>query len=213
MDADFWTERWNQSNTPWHQSEPEALLTKYFPKEKTKSALIPLCGKSLDVLWISKNSEKVIGVELSPIACQAFFEEQNFSYKTESYKDFKIFNSLNIELWCGDFFKLPTETYQSVDFIYDRAAIIALPPNLRQLYANKLIEIAQASTSSDFQILMIGRVDEGLQDGPPFQVADAEIHKLFSEKLNLEILEKISRPSRADPKLQLVETVYRITRK
>lgn len=213
MEAEFWKKRWIEQNTPWHQSEPEPLLTKYFSKKGAKQILVPLCGKSLDVLWISNTSDKVIGVELSPIACQRFFEEQSVNYKTECQRDFKVFSSKNIELWCGDFFKLPAKVYLTVDFIYDRAAIIALPPALQEAYANKIIEISETSTANNFQILMIGRVDEGLQDGPPFQVGDSDIDKLFSQKMNVEILEKISRPSRGDPKLQLIETAYKLTLK
>lgn len=40
---------------------------------------VPLCGKSLDMIWLAQQGHEVIGVELSPVAVEDFFRENGLN--------------------------------------------------------------------------------------------------------------------------------------
>src|SRR5665647_3863458 len=76
MEKDFWLERWEQEQTGFHQNEINPYLRQHWQHLAGNGPVfVPLCGKSLDMLWLRKQGLDVVGVELSPIAVEAFFEE------------------------------------------------------------------------------------------------------------------------------------------
>ena len=60
------------------------LATDTHPNE-TSCILVPLCGKSKDLIWLQKHFHQVIGVELVPQAVKVFFEENQIT-PTHSFK-------------------------------------------------------------------------------------------------------------------------------
>ena len=78
MDAEFWLERWREGRTHFHQTRITPLLQKYWPTlavPKGGRVLVPLAGKSLDMVWLAAQGHAVLGVELSQLAVDQFFEE------------------------------------------------------------------------------------------------------------------------------------------
>lgn len=141
MDRDYWLERWKKNEIGFHRSEINPYLVTYFRELNLRPGdhiFVPLCGKSLDMLWLLQQGYKVTGVELSTIACQNFFTENNLTYKLHKVDNFQqYFHNDQLQILCGDFFDLEPEKLM-VNAIYDRAALIALPPSLRERYAKKL---------------------------------------------------------------------------
>ncbi len=79
MEIDFWQQRWQDDQTGFHMLEVNEHLIRYWPGVSTRSAstaFVPLCGKSLDLLWLAKQQSSVMGVECSEKAVKAFFAEQ-----------------------------------------------------------------------------------------------------------------------------------------
>ena len=137
MDSEFWTTVWSEGRTNFHQEDYHDKLTEYFPQlnpEKGQRVLVPLCGKSKDLLWLHGLKLHVHGIELHNQAVESFFAENELSpVKKTQDQDFAHYTHENIVISCGDFFKLDeNDTY---DFIYDRASLVALPSPMRKGYA------------------------------------------------------------------------------
>ena len=78
MGKDYWLERWEQEETGFHQSDTNPYLCQYWKElylDQDDTVFVPLCGKSQDMLWLSAQNHKVLGVELSAIAVEGFFKE------------------------------------------------------------------------------------------------------------------------------------------
>ena len=140
MDAEFWVKSWKEGRTNFNQAKYHDKLTEYFPHllpQKGQKVLVPLCGKSIDLLWLRERGLDVHGVELYEQAVKKFFEENALlPHQINRDSDFTHYTHNNIAISCGDFSKLNAEN--AYDFIYDRAARVALPMYLRKDYARVL---------------------------------------------------------------------------
>lgn len=179
MEASFWHKCWERNSLGFHQETVHPFLEKcLLPhlKKQNQRVFVPLCGKSLDMFWLAEHME-VVGSELSDIACHDFFSEQHIAYEKEDVGDFNCFSFDNISLWQGDFFKLSSSSFEPFDWIYDRAAIIALPRELR----NKYVQHLRSFLSKGTKILLISlEFPEHELSGPPFPVTEQEVRELFN---------------------------------
>ncbi len=147
MDPSFWHDRWENQDIGFHQADIHALLPKYWPRLELASdapVFVPLCGKSLDMVWLAQQGHRVIGAELSQRAIDDFFAERGLAPTTRASGSFTVKSAGPYELWCGDFFDLPRAAVAGVAGVYDRAALIALPPSLRERYADTLTALLPA---------------------------------------------------------------------
>ena len=63
METKFWIERWEEGQIGFHQSEVNAHLQNFWPKldiPEGSQILVPLCGKTHDLLWLLKEGYKVL---------------------------------------------------------------------------------------------------------------------------------------------------------
>ena len=181
MQADFWHEMWASGEVGFHQKQVNAFLTEFWPKLNLRSnaeILVPLCGKTLDMLWLREAGHSVIGVELSQKALDEFLHENNLNADLAKHDKFCGYELPEMKLLCGDFFHLSANDCLNVKAVYDRAAIIALPPHMRQSYALHLQEILPAGCKI---LMVIMEYDQNLMAGPPFSVRESEIAALFAE--------------------------------
>ncbi len=174
---------------------------------------MPLCGKSLDMFWLAERFD-VVGSELSDIACRDFFEEQDLTYIAEKSGEHCCYSVENITLYQGDFFKLSPPALGHFDWIYDRAALIAMPKAMQQAYVNKLVEFMSPNTR--LFLITLEFPQEELE-GPPFPVFQSDVARLFSD-FNIEHLadKKIADKQFARRRFDvsyLIERVYLITNK
>lgn len=181
MQHDFWLNCWQKTQIGFHQDELQPLLVEYFPTLTQRSngnVLIPLCGKTSDLLYFCEHLNfNVIGNELSEIACQDFFAENNLPVEITKHGVFNLYKSEKLTIYQGDFFSLQPDSFTDFDWIYDRAAIIALPIELRKQYAEH-IKLFLAEKSKLFLITL--EFDQNEKPGPPFSVSSKEIHSLFN---------------------------------
>jgi thiopurine S-methyltransferase len=190
MELSYWISRWTKGNTGFHMENgypglEKHLSTIHLPADSV--ALVPLCGKSHDMILLSKKFEKVIGVEISEQAITQFFEENNLNAEQFHYAGFTIFRSGNIEIWCGDFFKLPGKKLPGISMIYDKAALTALPKSMRLKYSDKLTNLSGNDTKL---LLHIFEYPQEEMNGPPFSISPGEARNLFKEKFTVKPLEK-----------------------
>jgi thiopurine S-methyltransferase len=175
MKPEYWHHKWETSNTRFHRSDVHPYLAKFHRHLPAGTVFVPLCGKTLDMDWLEKQGRKVVGAELSPIACRSFFEENKRSYDTSMRSGFTVFTGKNISLWCGDFFKLPADALEGVTGVYDRAATIALPPEVRPRYHSRLAEL----TNRAALLLITIEYPQEQVEGPPFCVPEEEVRELL----------------------------------
>ncbi len=192
MEKDFWLKAWEEGRTRFHNQQPNTDLLQYFPlfKSQVTEAFVPLCGKSIDMHFLHQAGLEVTGVELSPLAVEQFkhdSKELGLEWTETELSQHVLSQTESLNLYCGDLFELPAEVLESVDFIYDRAAIVALPPELRLKYATWIKE----TFKQPHQILLISfEYDQVLCEGPPFSVTEAEIRQLFSDSYTIELLDR-----------------------
>lgn len=190
MELSYWRSKWKKGKTGFHMDGGYPGLEKHWPSLQLSSqaiVFVPLCGKTKDLLFLSEQCSKVIGVEISEIAIHQFLTENNLKARSSSFAEFTIYQTKNIQLWNGDFFKLPKHKLAPFDLIYDKAALIALPPEIRKQYAKKILSFSSEHT----QILLhLFEYNQEEMNGPPFSVSIREIEERFGEKFVLKILEK-----------------------
>lgn len=186
MHSDFWHDRWREGRIGFHLQETNPLLQRGWPALNSRSrgrVLVPLCGKTLDMIWLREQGHEVLGVELSDLACQAFFDEQRIVADTHDEEGFSVRSYEGLELYCGDLFALPQRCYDSVAWVYDRAALVAFPPEMRKKYVQTLLEKLPAGVS----ILLITLEFDEVQ-GPPFSVSEREVRALYEPRYEIETL-------------------------
>jgi thiopurine S-methyltransferase len=167
-----WLSRWENGHTGWHQAGGNSALRKFWPQLGSGSrVLVPLCGKSSDLLWLAGQGYKVTGVELSEIAVRAFFDESGLSFKLEEAGGLKWFRCLehSVTVVCGDYFKFSDAPF---DALYDRAALVALPPHMRPGYIKHTKNLLKPGAP---QLLITLEFDQSKANGPPFSVDSDEV--------------------------------------
>ena len=181
MEHEFWHERWAKEQTGFHEGTVNQYLHDHWPElagTGTDAVFVPLCGKAHDMWWLNDRGHPIIGVELSDIACKDFFEEAGEKAKVHPGEPFTTFKHDDLQLWCGDFFQLVPDDLKHIRLVYDRAALIALPPEMRQGYVDHLTAV----TPEGVQMLLITLdYDSNEMQGPPFNVSDDEVFKLYGE--------------------------------
>jgi thiopurine S-methyltransferase len=188
MNAEFWIEKWEKNAIGFHQQDINNHLQAYWQQLKPEpgsQVLVPLCGKSKDMLWLCGQGHSVLGVELSPIAVNSFFSENAIKPNISQQGSFKRWESAGLVILEGDFFALSAEDAKNIGGVFDRAAMVALPPELRQQYSQHL----QNSLPDKVGILLVVfEYDQVVMSGPPFSVAEAEIRQQFQHNYEITLL-------------------------
>lgn len=188
MHKEFWHDRWQKKDVGFDQEQPNSLLQKYFSHLNLQPGaliFVPLCGKSVDMLWLAEQGYQVIGVELNLQACELFFNHYQIPYQAKQQQNHTVFTSKNICVFAGDYFEITKEMIGPIDAIYDRAALVALPAEMRDSYAKKTLSLMQAHT----QILLItASYNQAVMPGPPFSIDDAEVNRLYATDMSIHIL-------------------------
>jgi len=216
MEPKFWQERWARNQIGFHLPEVNPYLQRHWPQLSLAQGalvLVPLCGKSLDLMWLASHGLRVLGVELSEQAVKAFFSEQNLVPRITRRGVFSVYQADLIEVWCGDFFALDAEAVADCTALYDRAALIALPPLMRARYAEHLHQLLRPGCQG---LLITLDYDQTQKAGPPFAVTDDEVKVLFGSQWTLRVLEEQDILGESwkfvqDGVTQLDERVYQMT--
>ncbi|HJP19014.1 MAG: thiopurine S-methyltransferase [Gammaproteobacteria bacterium] len=148
MDPEFWHERWKKNEIGFHQEDINGPLQKYWQSLKlddNERVFVPLCGKSRDLLWIQSRGHPVLGVELSPLGVETFFKENRLQASSISDDKFIRWKCGTLDVLCGDFFDLRPSHLEGVAGVYDRASLVALPPEMREQYAKHFVSVLPQS--------------------------------------------------------------------
>ena len=181
MDAEFWQQRWANNEIGFHLDEVNPKLIEHYSVLGVQPGgciFVPLCGKSQDMLWLVRQGVDVIGVELSEKAVRAFFAENQLTPDIKKFDHLERWCCDNITIYRGNFFDLIPELFERVDAVYDRAALVALPKEMRSEYCKHLSYLVPEPLCA---LLICFDYDEDKMDGPPFSVPAYEVRYHFSE--------------------------------
>ncbi|GAC1502528.1 MAG: thiopurine S-methyltransferase [Steroidobacteraceae bacterium] len=217
MRPEFWHARWRAGQTGFHQSKVDRNLEEHWPQlgvASSSRAFVPLCGKSLDLLWLIERGHCVAGVELSAVALESFCMEHGIPAKRRTQDSFDIYESARLELYRGDFFALTPTLLGAVSAVYDRAALTSWPPELREAYALHMAALTNPATQT---LLVTLEYPQEQMSGPPFSVGAAEVARLYAPTHEVRQLSKNDvlaneAKFRARGVRQLHEVCYRLTR-
>ena len=186
MSANYWLKRWKDDDIGFHENNVNPYLDRYFTNlvpSIDSRIFVPLCGKTKDIAWLLNKGMHVVGVELSVSAIKALFIDLGLAPTLTQYGQLTQYCAGNVTIWVGDIFALTTELLGSVDAIYDRGALVALPFKLRKKYTAHITNI----TKSAPQLLICCVYDQSKHDGTPYSVSAQEVfdhyHRVYSLKL------------------------------
>jgi thiopurine S-methyltransferase len=217
VDNQHWLDRWQEDRIGFHEASVNHHLQNWLPRlapPPGSRVFLPLCGKALDILWCAQQGYEVIGIELSQIAIEAFFEENSIACERSASDRFEIYRAEGITLLQGDFFELSADDLQGCRLVYDRAALIAMESNNRPDYYEHMLAILPP----DCNMLLISlEYDQNEMQGPPFSVPTDEILQRYREDFSVNLLETNSiideRPRWRKVGLSaLQESVFSLTR-
>ena len=217
MQPDFWHDRWRAGRIGFHQDKPTPLLLKHWPAlgvAPGAQVFVPLAGKSLDLAWFASQGHRVLGVELSQLAVEQFFAEHGLEPEVRTSRYGRHYSAGNIELVCGDAFGLDAEALSGCGAVFDRAALIALPPDLRRHYVRELHARLPRGCRG---LLITLEYPQHEKDGPPFSVTEADVCTLYGRDWEVEVLERrdilAQQPLFVEEGVTALETlVYRLRR-
>ena len=188
MKEEFWKRRWQNNQIGFHAPVANPFLQQYWPNlgvAEGAQVLVPLCGKSLDLVWLASQGLRVMGVELVEQAVEDFFREQQLQPQVRQQGVFTVYQADAVEIWCGDIFALTADDVRECAALYDRAALIAFPPAMREAYALHLGRILPDACRG---LLVSLDYEQELMDGPPFSVPDQEVQRLLGERWQPQLL-------------------------
>lgn len=170
-----WLERWREGRIGWHEESGNASLKKYWRAEGRR-VLVPMCGKTVDMLWLEEHGNSVVGVELSDIAARAFFEENELRYTIRDGK-LTAYTALdrNIAIYCGDLFDFDERGHTGW---YDRGALVATPAEQRPAYAQHIDALLAPDA---YRLLITLDYDDTVATGPPFSISREEILRYWPD--------------------------------
>lgn len=207
MNHDFWHQKWEKNEIGFHLPEANPLLVKHFHNLNLKQSarvFLPLCGKTLDIAWLRSQGYRVAGAELSALAIDDLFNTLHLMPTITNLGSIKHYSAANIDIFVGDIFKVTPAMLGKVDAVYDRAALVALPEDMRKQYSAHLI----ALTNSAPQFLICFEYDQAIHAGPPFSIGADEVKQHYQSNYELDLLANELMPTGLKGKYPSTEQVW-----
>ena len=178
MDLNFWRRLWDNNEIGFHQSNVNGLLADYFHMlslPQNSRIFVPLCGKTQDIAWLLSQGHRVVGVELSKLAVEQLFADLDVVPKISNWGELLCYSAPDLDIFVGDIFVLFGDLLGCVDATYDRAALVALPTELRRRYGAHVAAITQSMP----QFLICFEYDQAAMQGPPFSIGRKEVLEAY----------------------------------
>jgi thiopurine S-methyltransferase len=189
---DNWLQRWQRQDIGWHHTEFNAhLLNHWHALRMPRGSLIlaPLCGKSRDMCWLAEQGYRIRGIELSPLAVESFFSENQLRPEITAQEGFERWRAGPYDIYCGDIFDLKLLDNGDIDAVYDRASLIALSPVQRERYAELLRERLPQRCK---MLLVAMDYPQEQMPGPPYSVQETEVRALFESRFQVRLLHTLN---------------------
>ncbi|KAI9373813.1 S-adenosyl-L-methionine-dependent methyltransferase [Aspergillus egyptiacus] len=196
-----WEELWSHGDNialPWDKREPNPTLEEVLTTKrafiggplldtdtaeneapKRKKALVPGCGRGVDVVLLASFGYDAYGLEYSKSALEECRREEKDAELRYPVRDAAIGRGKAVWMQ-GDFFEddwvdglgLGRNCF---DFIYDYTFFCALPPSMRPAWALRYTQLLAPSPQGNLVCLEFPRHKDPLQHGPPYS-APSEVY-------------------------------------
>jgi thiopurine S-methyltransferase len=230
MNPEFWHKRWQEGRIGFNQSTVNPLLTEYFNRLNLTAGsriFVPLCGKSIDMVWLATQGYDVVGIELVETAVQEFFAEQNIAptvYPQADNPMIKYYQGQlagqTITLWVADIFALTAKDIGSIDAVYDKAALIALPADMHVKYSEQVRKLSSVTSKVDGannkitpQLLLTLNYDQRKKNGPPFSINGEQLEQYYSAHYQISELASVPSSIGSAPDITVTEQVWLLSNK
>jgi SAM-dependent methyltransferase len=168
LDADYWSNRYQQQQTGWDIGYGSTPLVEYLQslKDKSISILIPGCGNAYEAEWLFQHGfTNVTVLDISPVLTAALEER---------------FKGQPIKILTGDFF----EHEGQYDLILEQTFFCALDPSLRSNYVEHMHQLLKPGGK------LVGVLfNKEFEGGPPFGGSKEEYEQLFGKHLHIKKME------------------------
>jgi thiopurine S-methyltransferase len=185
-----WLARWRDGRIGFHEGRPNDLLVRHGARITGRRVFVPLCGKTEDLAHLAARGHDVVGVELAEDAVRAFFSEHGLTPDIAAHGALTEYRAGAVTIFAGDVFATTPALLGPLDTVYDRAALIALPPELRPRYVHHLRSLLPVGASG---LVITLEYDQALMTGPPFAVLEPELRALYTGA-TLELLDQRPAP-------------------
>ena len=218
MKNEFWLERWRTGQIGWHQAEVNPLLVKHWPQLELPEdcpVFVPLCGKTLDMIWLRERGHPVYGVEIAEAAVRGFFDENGIRFEVaENREGLPRFSGRGYRIYCGEYLEISAPQIGATQGTYDRGALIAFPPDKRLIYADHVQRVIPDGGET---LLITLDYDQARVPGPPYSVPEEEVQALYGQRCRVTRLDYFE-TDLVPPHFQaaglasVMEGIYRITK-
>ena len=215
MKTEFWLDKWKRNEIGFHQEATNEALQAFWPSVRAPAGgavLVPLCGKSLDMCWLAEQGHAVVGIEVSRLACEAFFAGLELEPRTVKAGALLSMAAGPYRLLRGDFFAAKAANVGAVDAFYDRAALVAMPPETQPGYVRQLIGLLPPGTPGMMNCV---EYPKDAIEGPPFSIDEARLRRLLAPHCSVERfasreVETQGTGLKGQGLAGLTETIYRV---
>ncbi|KAL3477134.1 S-adenosyl-L-methionine-dependent methyltransferase [Aspergillus californicus] len=187
-----WEELWAHGNSislPWDKRKPNPTLEEVLTTKratvggpflettdggtpKRKKALVPGCGRGVDVLLLASFGYDAYGLDYSKSALEECKQEEEDAEGRHLVRDAEVGKG-GVTWVQGDFFEDDWLTglglgRNEFDFIYDYTFFCALPPSMRPAWALRHTQLLAPSPQGNLVCLEFPRHKDPSQHGPPY---------------------------------------------
>jgi len=218
VETQFWLNKWEKNEIGFHLNKPHPWLVAFWSElhqeNEPKHIFVPLCGKSLDLDFFYQQGYQVTANELSEDAIKAVFERLQLTPDVSKWKGGACYRAQRLTIYVGDFFLLDDAQVTDIDWVYDRAALIALPEEMRSQYTQKIMTLCPKAN----QCLITLDYQQALMSGPPFALSDEEVRHHYQAAYDINEL-KSADIIEYEPRFEkkglpaLFQRLYRLTPK
>eukprot|EP00117_Sycon_ciliatum_P021723 scpid72293/ scgid18956/ Thiopurine S-methyltransferase; Thiopurine methyltransferase len=196
-----WESRWKDGRTGWHRDEVNDRLIQYHGRlleganaEKKLNVFVPLCGKTVDMLWLNEQGHHISGVDLVRQALDDFVSENKLTSTVSSVKNgdgeevtlIKAGENDCFSLFPSDLFKVDCTALGQVDAAWDRGSYVALSPEIRPRYAENMAAVIKPGGRVLMEVYDYVQSEHA---GPPFSTPNDEITSAFGKNFTIEIMQ------------------------
>ena len=212
MEHGFWHRKWKENEIGFHENDANHLLVAYFNElaiSNSGRVFVPLCGKTVDIAWLIAKGLQVAAIELSELAVEQLFENLGTKPDVAINGELKHYRAPALDIFVGDVFNLTGEILGPIDAVYDRAAFVALPDDMRLQYSEHVSNI----TARAPQLLITFEYDQRIMPGPPFSITTEEVHRHYDEKYQITNLDTVDVVGGLKGKCPATESAWILRRK
>ena len=200
--AEYWLKRWENNDIEWQRDTVNKFLIKYIDEltsgRSNLRVFVPLCGKTIDMLWLADQGHSVVGVEVAKLGIESFFEENSLTFSVEKVKlaaavdlvDVYKCVEKQITIFCCDLFALTEEDVGGrFDAIWDRGSLSTMQPavgNRGKRYTKKMRSLLAADGRQLLESHYY-EMDRGIR--PPASIPDELRNEIFGEDFIIKKLE------------------------